>query len=173
MAQISDPPAADLTDWGAFMLLIGTKLQWSKVRTGFLIANVLNYFFPLHSGWQTSGLGRPGRQSHHCAVGLEERREALCHEVSLKQLNHTFVPVAWCFEDLTNLTVNSAECDLLKYGHLWMRVKLEPLCSWKLIKMRSGKKGNYFLCYGLLKSNAKPCWMVTEFAKGYLLYIHN
>lgn len=40
------------------------------------------FWFSLHSGWQAAGLGGSGWQSHYCAVGLEERGEALCHAVS-------------------------------------------------------------------------------------------
>lgn len=60
---------------------ISNKSTSSRIHCGCLCSTERIWFF-FCSGWQTSGLSRLGWKSHHCAVGLEERGEAVDHAVS-------------------------------------------------------------------------------------------
>lgn len=68
------------------------------------------FWFSLHSGWQTARLGGPGRQSHHCAVGLEEGGEAVCHAVSTIILEHLETSVSPHPKSFEIMLILSSHC---------------------------------------------------------------
>lgn len=74
--------AVDQTHRAAFMLPTKAQTSLNQSRSWLCLCCTEWFWFSLHSGWKTTGLGGPGRQSHHCAVGLEEGGEALCYAVS-------------------------------------------------------------------------------------------
>lgn len=69
----------------AFMLLTRPKLHRNKAGLAPPVLHSTLLGVSLHSWWKAAGLGRPGRQSHHRVVGLEEGGEDLCHAVSTSQ----------------------------------------------------------------------------------------
>lgn len=95
---------------------ISNKSTSSRIRCSCLRASEWIWFF-FRSGWQTSGVGRLGWKSHHCAVGLEERGEAVGHAVSTRWLEcsrHCWAPVRfslflskYCFRGGRNLHFKS------------------------------------------------------------------
>lgn len=154
---VSESPAIDQTHQAVFMLLTRAKLHWANA--GSVCAVLKAFGFSLHSGWQTSGLGGPGRQSHHCAVGLEERGEALCHAVSTVSQSSANMTAGQPFssqnlcpysETLTNLAVNCEDylsvfglnMDIYGWVLNWSHFALP---GWKNDGWTRGKKGNYIL----------------------------